>query len=116
MLRTVFCSMAMLFFLVPGLMAEEKKKAEKAGQTLHKATLVRVDVAKQTVTFKKLGKGAKEMTLPLAKTAKIFGEKNDAETLEKFAKDLAKDKDKTIWILEDKEEKHIVELKEMKQK
>ena len=96
------------------VVVEEKKKAETAGQNLHKATLVRVDVAKQTVTFK--GKGGKEMTLPLAKSAKIFGEKNEGETLEKFAKDLAKDKDKTIWILEDKEEKHIVELKEMKKK
>jgi hypothetical protein len=117
MLRTVLCSVAALALLVGGLAAEEKK-AEKAGRAEHKATFVKADLVKGTVTFRTKDKSGKEvtMTLPLAKNAKVLGEKNEAETLANFAKAMDKEKDKSILIVEDKEEKHIIEIKDLPSK
>jgi len=115
MLRTVLCSVAVMLFLVSGLTAAEKK-AGKVGTNMHKATLVKVDVAKNTVTFMRKDKAGKEVqvTLPLAKNAQVYGPKNQTETLAIFVTDMGKNKDKTVWIQLDKEKKHIVEIREAK--
>jgi len=113
MLRTVFCSVAVALFLVSGLAGAEKKAA-KEGANLHKVTLVKVDVAKNAVTFVRKDKAGKaiQVTLPLAKNVMVYGLNNKTETLAAFATDIGKNKDKTFWIRVDKEKKQIVELRE----
>jgi len=113
MLRTVLCSVAVSLFLVSGLAGAEKKAAP-AGPNMHKATLVKVDVAKNTVTFATADKTGKtvQTTLPLAKGVKIYGAKNATETLAAFATDMGKSKGKVFWLREDKANKYIVEIRE----
>jgi flagellar basal body rod protein FlgB len=81
----------------------------------HHATLVRVDLDKNTVTFKTKGKGGKEteMTLPLAQDAKVLGEDNKPETLRQFQEAMEKEQDKGIQIVEDTDEQHIVAIRDL---
>jgi hypothetical protein len=114
MLRTLFVSVAALALFGGGLLADDKK-ADKAGKHEHKALFVKADLKKNTVTFTTTDKAGKKvtMTLPLAKDAKIYGEKHDAETLAKFVANMEKEKDKAIRIVEDKDEKHIIEIDDL---
>ena len=81
----------------------------------HHATLVRVDLDKGTVTFKARGKAGKpeEMTLPLARDAKILGEDNKPETLQQFKEAMENEKDKGIMIVEDTDAQHIVAIRDL---
>jgi hypothetical protein len=113
MLRTVFCTIAVLAFGSGALMADDKK----GDNGLH-AMFVKADVAKNTITFTtndKTGKNV-EMTLPLAKDAKLIGEDNKPETLAVFAQNLQKEKDKSILVVKDKGGKQIAQLKDLPRK
>jgi hypothetical protein len=81
----------------------------------HRASLVSVDLDKNTVTFKAHGQAGKttEATLPLAADAKILGEDNKPETLRQFQEAMAKEKDKGILIVEDADEQHIVSIRDL---
>jgi phenylpyruvate tautomerase PptA (4-oxalocrotonate tautomerase family) len=90
---------------------EEKHIAFVKDVKSHKATFVSADVDQGTLTFKV---GVKEHTLPLAKHARILGEDNKPETLKAFMENMKKEPDKTILIIEDAEEKHVVFIRDVK--
>jgi len=118
MVRTILCSVAGFALTLSSLAAAETKGASAKGKTEIHATFVKADLAKHTVVFKVKDKAGKEVerTLSMAKDAKILGEDNKAETLEQFASNIGKEKDKSILIVEDKEGKHIVELRDLPSK
>ena len=117
MLRTVFCSLAVLAFLVSGLARAEDVKKE-GNVHKHKAWYVKAEKKGDVtyITFKvKLKNGKeKEETLPVAPDAKVRGESGKFEKLSTFEKAEANEKDKAILIVEDKEKKHITEIDDLK--
>jgi hypothetical protein len=118
MLRALVCSLAVFAFLGSPLVAAYKKTDESRIRNEHRATYVKADFSKNMITFKMKGANGKEveMTLPLAKDAKVLGTDNKPEKLETFVKNLGKEKNKSVWILEDKEGKHIVEVRDLAKK
>ena len=113
MLRTVFCSVAVLAIGTGVLVADDKKRDNAKGENGLHAMFVRADTAKNTVTFTTMGKTGKsvEMTLALAKDAKILGEDNRPETFAVFAKNLKNEKDKSILVVQDQAGKHILKIR-----
>ena len=117
MFRTMFCFVfAAVLGITLSALAQDAKRSEKAkGMHEQRATFVKADCDKSTITFKSADKSGKivENTLPLAKDAKILGEKGEIETLRKFAENMNKEKDKSIWITEDTTDKRIVQVKDL---
>jgi hypothetical protein len=99
-----------------GVLVADDKKSEKApGNNAVHAVFVKADTAKNTVTFKTTEKAGKtvEMTLALAKDARVLGQDNKPETFAAFASNMQKHKDKAILVIEDKGGKQILEIKDM---
>jgi hypothetical protein len=115
MLRTALYAVAAGTMFVGLVIADSTKHAKARNDSGLHAMFVKADAAKNTVTFTttdKVGKRA-EMTLPLAKDAKILGEDNKPETLATFAKNMEKEKDKSILVIEDQAGKQIVEVRDL---
>ena len=114
MFRAFVCAVVGLALVAGFSWAEKKKDAKHRG---HHAWFVSADEKAKppTITFRVRLKGGKhrEMTLPLAEHAKIFGEKHDPEKLDQFAEKMSKEKDKAIRIVEDRKHKHIVEIDDL---
>jgi hypothetical protein len=97
------------------LTADDGKRAKaKSDSGLH-ARFVKADVARNTITFKTTDKSGKnvEMTMSLAKDAKVLGEDNKPETLALFAKNMQNEKDKSILIVEDRAGQHVLEIRDL---
>jgi hypothetical protein len=118
MLRTAVCSAAVLVIFAGVLIADDQKTEKASANNALHAVFVKADVAKNTVTFKTTDKAGKtvETMLALAKDAKVLGADNKPETFAVFAKNLQKHKDKSILVVEDKEGKHILEIKDLPNK
>jgi hypothetical protein len=112
MLRTALCSVAVAAMCVGMLIADNPKHA-KANE-LH-AMFVKADMAKNTITFTTTDKAGKcvERTLALAKDAKILGEDNKPEIFAVFAKNMQKEKDKSILVIEDQAGKQVVQIRDL---
>jgi hypothetical protein len=98
------------------VVAQDAKRSEKSkGMHEQRATFVKADCSRNTITFKTAEKSGKivETTLPLSKGAKILGEKGEIETLRQLADNMDKEKDKSIWITEDMTDKRIVQVKDL---
>jgi hypothetical protein len=120
MLRTSFCSVAVLVIFAGVLVADDKdkKKVNATGDNALHAIFVKADVVKNTVTFKttdKAGKSA-EMNLALARDAKVLGQDNQPETFAVFARNMQNHKGKSILIVEDKAGKQILQIKDLPNK
>lgn len=120
MLRAVLGSVAVAAMCVGSLAAADKTNtasAQKANREC-KAMFVSADAAHNTITFLKLEEGKKhgkgvEVTMPLAKNAKIMGENNKSETLAALTKQLHNKGDHPIMITEDKDGKQVTEVKDV---
>jgi hypothetical protein len=101
--------------LTAGVAVSMAAKGQMEKATEHQAVFVKADTAHNTVTFMTKDRAGKEveLTLPLAANAKVLGGNNKTESLEALAKNKIKEKDKGILIIEDKEAKHIVEIKDL---
>ena len=78
------------------------------------AALVSVDPDKNTITFKHKHEGKDvEKTLPLAATAKVFGEDNKPETLQQFKEAMDKEDDKSILVVADPDGRQITALTDL---
>jgi hypothetical protein len=110
--RTAFASVAVLMIFASVLVADDKKAP--GNNTVH-AVFVKADTARNTVTFKTTEKAGKtvEMTLALAKDAKVLGQDNKPETFASFANNMQKQKGKSILVVEDKAGKQILEIRDM---
>jgi hypothetical protein len=115
MLRTIFCSIATLATCAGTLVADDTKGQNAKGESGLQAMFVKADTVKNTITFQANDKTGKnpEMTMPLAKDAKILGKDNKPETLTIFVQDMQKQKNKSILVVKDKGGKQIVEIKEL---
>lgn len=113
MMRAALYSVAVLGIFAASLVADDKKGDQTKANRV-RATFVKADIAKNMLTFKTSDKAGKttEMTLPLAKDAKILATNDKPESFADFAKNLQAEKDKTILVVEDKEGKWIVQLKD----
>jgi hypothetical protein len=118
MLRAILGSMALVMLVVGSLAAGDNKTANAKARHERHGTFVKVDLVKNTVTFLTKDSNGKEreMTLPLARHAKVLGEDNKPESLDTLAKNMGKEKDKSILIIEDKDEKQIIEIKDLPSK
>jgi hypothetical protein len=107
MIRSVLCSVGALVIFA-GLVAADQKTG------IH-AVFVKADLTKHTITFMTKATSGKnvEMTLPLAKNAKVLGEDNKPEAFLRFANNMQKEKGKSILIFEDQARKQIVEVRDL---
>jgi hypothetical protein len=115
MLRMAVYAVAALAMCASVLVADDGKHAKGKGDNGLHAMFVKADVTKNTITFKTTDKAGKtvETTLALAKDAKVLGEDNKPESLVLFAKNMQKEKDKSILIMEDKSCQHVVEIRDL---
>ncbi len=86
------------------LRAADPPPAAPAG--LH-ADLVGVDLDKNTITFKTM------QTLPLTADVKARGEDNKVETLKQFKDNMAKEDDKSIYVVEDADGQHVAAVRDL---
>lgn len=105
--------------LVCGVLIADGNKNEKpkSDNAIH-ATFVNADIAKQTVTFKapdKTGKNS-EVTLALAKDAKILTANAKSESFAEFVKNMQSAKEKAFLVVEDSGGKMIIELRDQSKK
>lgn len=112
----ILLTVGMPFCLVAS--ADDSKGEKSKGNKGIIATYVKADVAKSTITVETTDKSGKtiKMELALDKNAKVLGSDDKPESLADFAKSMDSRKDKSIIIVEDKENKHILEIKDIPKK
>jgi len=114
MLRLVLAALATGALCVGTLVADNPHHQAKNDSGLH-ATFVKADMVKNTITFQTKDKSgqSREMTLPVAKDAKIMGENNKPETFATFTKNLQSEKDKSILVIENHSGSQVMELRDL---
>lgn len=115
MLRTTLALVASVALFSMTGWADDKNKDKPQGASKILVTYVRADVPKSTLTFKITDKSGKkiEINLPLDKNAKVLNKDDKSETFAEFAKSMERRLDKSIYILEDKDHQHILQIKDI---
>jgi hypothetical protein len=114
MLRLLAAALAAGAIFVGTTIADNPHAQAKNTSGLH-AMFVKADMVKNTITFQTRDRSgqSKEMTLPVAKDAKILGENNKPETFATFTKNLRNEKDKSILVTKDNAGRQIVGLRDL---
>ncbi|HQR05305.1 MAG TPA: hypothetical protein PLN21_00715 [Gemmatales bacterium] len=114
MRRAILTVLVGITLFVLNIVADDSKGGLPNAEHGIKAAFVSADIAKNMITFKTSDKAGKmvEVKLELDKNAKIYGTDNKSETLAAFSKAMESKKNKAIFVVEDKDGKHILELKD----
>jgi hypothetical protein len=109
------CALAAGAILAGTLIADSKQHVQTRHDNGLHARFVRADLAKNTITFQTTDKAGKstEMTMPMAKNARILGENSQPVSFTTFTNNLQKEKDKSILVIEDSAGRQVMELRDL---
>lgn len=115
MLRTTLALVASVTLFSMTGWADDKNKDKPQDASKILVTYVRADVPKSILTFKVTDKTGKkvEINLPLDKNAQVLNKDGKSETFADFAKNMEHRLERSIYILEDKDHQHILQIKDI---